>query len=1308
MIKFISFFIFLIVWFLFFMGINKAVKKLSYPINKRYLNFRYIIFTFIYILSSSNSLVSSKLLPLVGNLLNLPVINSFISFIIPQRAIELIFILLCTLVLNSMFAVSYLTALGAIRLSTIKISDRFIEWDSLVGINKIKHIHWFIINKFYEENDGKVRLKNKGYTLGMYIKGMKYASVILWGIELAVIYVSICFCNEIWNAMVLPFVKRFYLLPVTTFFLFEQIQMFLEGPEGLRSGSVSSTDISEEMMGNVEALITCYQDAFNGTGALLCSEKGPDKNILPPGLMSNDTGNSQIEKCDEPGVLEIIVNQLQQSGIDMNASYQNAVIHLINGKSVFVKDNAEGEFSPYYAAFINYYISQGQRAIILCTDNDMVNRVFDDLVANVKKANGSNMLWIISKANEIDAKSSVNVVICTYHELLDLDMNVKYKEIAENIHFVVFPDSVGLIEQNNITLELLLSKLHSIKNLDRYIFISDVANNLVRDRIQQLFYYDSMDLAVFNSDLRYMHSGAMVWKGESAFKLQTALGIGHSESPYMGTALPLALLAIKNDFHRVNIIRGKDSGDEYFINSAMPANIGDINSYFDSQTDITSKIISLESRAIESEDMKIICVYDNDYNFYNALWRWFKYAGKKGTIVHVISPFYMMREFFADNYKNYINNNNEYSALLKDKSVLDYSRRAMLLALFAYCSISESDVWSIAQKYNWDYKSISELLLDILGTARDANQVHGLHDYYEFVDDCTFETNPDRVIKFTKIQLSDKTLIDELREHIAPARLELNHGNQSVLSILKGNVYNYYLRGQVFTYCGQFYKVDQITQGIVYVSPETPSKLYEYFTVSDFSINNSKTIDPCADNLQIDFSILEADVTRRVFGYVSSVNGNDFSDKSINTNITSIPELEIKMNKVPVLELKMKTRLFNNKATEAVYLLSVLLNGLFKTLFPNSYQNIFAVADQPYDEELCRDILDNHNDYSGEDLIRITTPGIHESDREIESDTVRLYVIEFSCIEYGMVNILYQSINLVLPMIYRYLNWYLESGKGRYIHYGMDEIPGLFAPQELLSTLRTILNTNEPAIVGNNDNIEHENSTVQRRYTCTFCGQNSYFAWRFGDGRKMCGNCHDHMKTQADEIKSILTSTRNRMIEYYRISINNSIDVRFQSKDAIERVAGKVRNGRILGFYDHSNQQLWIERKGPAVAMQSTMAHELTHAWQYVDLDLNKLEKALGRYSAQKRKVLLEGHAVFVQIDVMRIVGEAQFAESLISEHLLRSDAYGKGYQLFTSYYQKKIEDEGPMTPFEAMKLLVNEIIEGGDPIEWPADIAKL
>ena len=208
------------------------------------------------------------------------------------------------------------------------------------------------------------------------------------------------------------------------------------------------------------------------------------------------------------------------------------------------------------------------------------------------------------------------------------------------------------------------------------------------------------------------------------------------------------------------------------------------------------------------------------------------------------------------------------------------------------------------------------------------------------------------------------------------------------------------------------------------------------------------------------------------------------------------------------------------------------------------------------------------------------------------------------------------------------------------------------------------------------------------------------FPVRLADGRRMCAHCKDHQLTQRDEIKSMFVSTVKALTEGYFITLPKNIHVRFQSADAIARATGGVDGGRILGFYNSANHQLWLEARGPRVAMQGTLIHELTHAWQHDDPTFSRsFQKMLRKYPKGKRELirllLLEGHAVFMEIEGMRKMHEKAYADRMHEITMLRSDEYGRGYRLVHDYIVEQGEAGSHMTPFKAMTQLVQDILDG-------------
>ena len=196
----------------------------------------------------------------------------------------------------------------------------------------------------------------------------------------------------------------------------------------------------------------------------------------------------------------------------------------------------------------------------------------------------------------------------------------------------------------------------------------------------------------------------------------------------------------------------------------------------------------------------------------------------------------------------------------------------------------------------------------------------------------------------------------------------------------------------------------------------------------------------------------------------------------------------------------------------------------------------------------------------------------------------------------------------------------------------------------------------------------------------------------------MCGHCKDHQITQRDEIKSLYFETVEFLKSGYGIPLRKNIHVRFHSAEAIRRETKDIGGdgGRILGLYTPRRHQLLLETGGPRVAMQSTLIHELTHAWQFDNLPLRELMRKLPALTRNRQRlILLEGHAVYVEVDAMRRKNETEYADRLSQSYLSRQDEYGAGYRFISGYLRQKEEEGSHMTPFAAMELLVKDIMEG-------------
>ncbi|KIR01303.1 hypothetical protein P261_00117 [Lachnospiraceae bacterium TWA4] len=517
------------------------------------------------------------------------------------------------------------------------------------------------------------------------------------------------------------------------------------------------------------------------------------------------------------------------------------------------------------------------------------------------------------------------------------------------------------------------------------------------------------------------------------------MGIGNQGSPYLGTALPLALVAAKYDFPNVYIISNENGGDEQYFGSARQSNELDIMNYLGKQLDLNSIIRYSSLEAMKPIALKEVIVYDTDYNFFNALWKWFKYAGTEGTLIHVVSPFYMMREYFAANFKRktLLYSNNEYDAIIPNDIVLKRTLLASILASLADVGMTEDELMDISKKYKWDYIDVAKLLQDAILTVRGNEEFHTIYEHFIFDEEKFFEEN--KFIHRTRIKLADRNLIAQQKNQISQARMSFRDNEYMDLQILSGNIWNYYLPGQVVGFNRNYYTIKSLDlkEGIVHTQVTNPISIPDYFEISDYQLSNYQLVDGCVDSSIIDYNIYEATATKMIYGYISTNNGNDFS-KENHPNVNSINNSATKnqtitINKVPVLEMNFLRASFGTldekQQEKVISLLCVLLKGLLKTLFPKTYPNIAVVPDFKFDSELIDHVMHHAFDYPEEDMIKATIPRIMVDGTKCDSRFIRMYIIEFSCIEYGMVKSIYDNRLAIFTKIYDYLDWYIASNE---------------------------------------------------------------------------------------------------------------------------------------------------------------------------------------------------------------------------------------------------------------------------------------
>ncbi len=193
---------------------------------------------------------------------------------------------------------------------------------------------------------------------------------------------------------------------------------------------------------------------------------------------------------------------------------------------------------------------------------------------------------------------------------------------------------------------------------------------------------------------------------------------------------------------------------------------------------------------------------------------------------------------------------------------------------------------------------------------------------------------------------------------------------------------------------------------------------------------------------------------------------------------------------------------------------------------------------------------------------------------------------------------------------------------------------------------------------------------------CDFCGTEIYGVEyeTLADGRDRCLNCsRTAIKTEA-EFKKIFEDVKRNMESAFGIRFNCGVRVEMVNSKTLHKrlgtafVATPGADGRVLGvaIKDKNGYTLLVENGSPRMASMLTMAHELTHIWQYQNWNDKEIRRI---YGDDLRLEIYEGMAKWVEIQYAYLINEPATAkrEEIITAY--RNDEYGRGFLRYRAQY---------------------------------------
>lgn len=212
--------------------------------------------------------------------------------------------------------------------------------------------------------------------------------------------------------------------------------------------------------------------------------------------------------------------------------------------------------------------------------------------------------------------------------------------------------------------------------------------------------------------------------------------------------------------------------------------------------------------------------------------------------------------------------------------------------------------------------------------------------------------------------------------------------------------------------------------------------------------------------------------------------------------------------------------------------------------------------------------------------------------------------------------------------------------------------------------------------------------SVGARY-CDFCfGQIMGGEYEeLKDGRDRCSRCSRSVLQTHEQFVDEYQQVLRNMEMAFAISIHAPRVVKMVNARDIARRTGEVFvktdhvDPRVLGYAEKKKDgsELYIENGSPRMPAVLTMAHELTHVWQFKNWDDKTIAKT---YGARNQSAIYEGMASWAMIQYLLFTRDLEFANRQINYLLARDDVYGDGFKAYIERYplsfSGEVDDDTP------------------------------
>ena len=736
--------------------------------------------------------------------------------------------------------------------------------------------------------------------------------------------------------------------------------------------------------------------------------------LIPEPLLTSNSGSDFSGSKTATDVLEDIKDsdefdeKITSTYFFVNDRYRDADLDSVKATLSMMKGKNVIFFNPFYRDLEMYItlpmvksLTEGKKCVILCGRRSLESDVKLWISDVMRKYSHMNLLWRVSDLTERNCDCEIGIL--DFGNIYNKNTLEENREFLQNTGFVLMIEPSIIINTSQIALSILATEMEHDGDHPVYCICDRHTDGIV-DTMSHILKSEILDVVAM--PVPRCDYTSMAWDADGDFARQKLFD---KQTCYFGNGIELGAIAIKNQVPEVSWY-SEAKAPVRDIKWIAGQNYSTLCKYMNVPTQ--QQALYDKMRFISNlwsaprRDESFIVADDEFCNCFSTM-RLYLSRGKKQSFVNVLSENYILRDYMRCNSQMFVSNPNAIPSFVPDYAKTDRNTLNKLLILMSFRPVTEEEAiqqFHLAGIETDDaYAMILQLLRKYTTAPDSIITTMGIHTPADsaFISSASYKIEPEDFEKYFANTLKNAYFIiedEKNEENYIDAKL-FSHVTQMVLP------------GQYVCYDGKYYMVKYVSpqQGVVLRRASnlfTDRKYYRQIRSYTFDKVQSEEIISKYSIMDICFSTVKVNFKCTTSGYLALKDNHDLRQARVVdlSNDPRVDSYERKYINKAVLKIQLP-----DTDPSLRFTFCLLINEVFRSLYPHGWQYITAVTDRP------------------EDIDGILNYLVYPVYGELEEGFI--YIIEDSEIDLGLLDSVEKNFSKIMSIIADYLDWHFEKMK---------------------------------------------------------------------------------------------------------------------------------------------------------------------------------------------------------------------------------------------------------------------------------------